>query len=76
MSKARTLADLLAASGPSGADGEDGEDGAAQNLSLLAAAPAHYYEIESSVTTIADIEGSATLTGYNFVSGDLVTDAP
>jgi hypothetical protein len=50
--------------------------GAVQNLSLLAAAPAHYYEIESSVTTIADIEGSATLTGYNFVSGDLVTDAP
>ena len=50
--------------------------GAAQNLSLLAVAPAHYYEIESSVTTIADIEGSAPLTGYNFVSGDLVTDAP
>ena len=50
--------------------------GAAQDLSLLATAPAHYYEIESSVTTIADIEGSAPLTGYNFVAGDLVTDTP
>jgi hypothetical protein len=50
--------------------------GAAQNLSLLAVAPAHYYEIESSVTAIADIEGSAPLTGYNFVAGDLVTDTP
>jgi len=50
--------------------------GAAQDLSLLAVAPTHYYEIETSVTTIADIEGSAPLTGYNFVTGDLVTDAP
>jgi len=50
--------------------------GATQDLSLLAVAPAHYYEIESSVTTIADIEGSAPLTGYNFVTGDLVTDTP
>jgi len=50
--------------------------GATQDLSLLATAPAHYYEIESSVTTIADIEGSAPLTGYNFVTGDLVTDTP
>lgn len=50
--------------------------GTAQNLSLLATAPTHYYEIESSVTTIADIEGSAPLTGYNFVTGDLVTDTP
>jgi hypothetical protein len=50
--------------------------GAAQDLSLLATAPANYYEIESSVTTIADIEGSAPLTGYNFVAGDLVTDTP
>ena len=50
--------------------------GAAQDLSLLAVAPANYYEIESSVTTIADIEGSAPLTGYNFVAGDLVTDTP
>ena len=50
--------------------------GVAQDLSLLAVAPTHYYEIETSVTTIADIEGSAPLTGYNFVTGDLVTDAP
>jgi len=50
--------------------------GATQDLSLLAVAPTHYYEIESSVTTIADIEGSAPLTGYNFVAGDLVTDTP
>ena len=50
--------------------------GTAQDLSLLATAPTHYYEIESSVTTIADIEGSAPLTGYNFVTGDLVTDTP
>ncbi len=50
--------------------------GAVQNLSLLTVAPTHYYEIESSVTTIADIEGSAPLTGYNFVAGDLVTDTP
>jgi hypothetical protein len=50
--------------------------GATQDLSLLATAPAHYYEIEASVTTIADIEGSAPLTGYNFVTGDLVTDTP
>ena len=50
--------------------------GATQDLSLLAVAPTHYYEIESSVTTIADIEGNAPLTGYNFVAGDLVTDTP
>jgi hypothetical protein len=50
--------------------------GATQDLSLLATTPAHYYEIEASVTTIADIEGSAPLTGYNFVAGDLVTDTP
>jgi hypothetical protein len=50
--------------------------GATQDLSDLTVAPTHYYEIESSVTTIADIEGSAPLTGYNFVAGDLVTDTP
>jgi hypothetical protein len=50
--------------------------GAVQNLSLLADAPSHYYEIESSVTTITDIEGSANLTGYNFAATDLVTDTP
>ena len=50
--------------------------GVVQDLSLLASAPDHYYEIETSVTTITDIEGSGDLTGYNFVSGDLVTDTP
>jgi hypothetical protein len=50
--------------------------GATQDLSDLAVAPAHYYEIETSVTSIADLEGSATLTGYNFASSDLVTDTP
>tara|TARA_R110002153_G_scaffold92442_3_gene224524 strand:- start:3646 stop:7491 length:3846 start_codon:yes stop_codon:yes gene_type:complete len=50
--------------------------GAVQDLSLLTTSPDHYYEIESSVTTIADIEGSADLTGYNFSNTDLVTDTP
>ncbi len=50
--------------------------GATQDLSLLAAAPAHYYEIENSITTISDKSGNADLTGYNFAAGDLVTDAP
>ena len=50
--------------------------GATQNLSLLITAPTHYYEIETSATTITDIEGSADLTGYNFVNANLVTDTP
>jgi hypothetical protein len=50
--------------------------GATQDLSQLATAPAHYYEIETSVTTITDIEGSADLTGYNFVASNLVTNTP
>ena len=50
--------------------------GATQNLSLLTNAPSHYYEIETSVTTITDIEGSADLTGYNFVNANLVTNTP
>jgi hypothetical protein len=50
--------------------------GATQDLSLLASAPAHYYEIGTSVTTITDSIGSANLTGYNFVSADLVSDTP
>ena len=50
--------------------------GATQDLSLLASAPDHYYEIESSTTTITDVTGSADLTGYNFTSTDLVTDTP
>jgi len=50
--------------------------GATQNLSLLTNAPSHYYEIETSVTTITDIEGNADLTGYNFVNANLVTNTP
>ena len=50
--------------------------GSTQNLSSLTTAPTHYYEIETSVTTITDIEGNADLTGYNFVGSDLVTDTP
>ena len=50
--------------------------GATQDLSLLATAPNHYYEIETSVTTITDIEGSADLTGYNFVGANVVNDVP
>ena len=50
--------------------------GATQNLSSLTTAPANYYEIETSVTTITDIEGNANLTGYNFSNTDLVTDTP
>ena len=50
--------------------------GATQDLSLLSTAPTHYYEIETSVTTITDIEGNADLTGYNFVSANLVTNTP
>jgi hypothetical protein len=50
--------------------------GATQNLSLLTSAPTNYYEIETSVTTVTDIEGNADLTGYNFSNTDLVTDTP
>ena len=50
--------------------------GATQDLSLLSTAPTHYYEIETSVTTITDIEGNADLTGYNFVSANLVNNTP
>jgi len=50
--------------------------GATQDLSLLSAPPVHYYEIETSVTSIPDLIGSADLTGYNFTSADLVTDTP
>jgi len=50
--------------------------GATQDLSLLATAPAYYYEIESSVTTVTDLTASADLVGYNFASADLVTDTP
>lgn len=50
--------------------------GATQDLSQLTEAPSHYYEIESSISTINDISGSANLTGYNFSNSDLVSDTP
>jgi hypothetical protein len=50
--------------------------GATQDLSQLASAPAHYYEIETGVITITDIAGSANLTGYNFIAANLVSDTP
>ena len=50
--------------------------GSTQDLSLLASAPSHYYEIESSVTTITDKIGSVDLTGYNFTASSLVSDVP
>ena len=50
--------------------------GNTQDLSLLTTPPDHYYEIESSVTTIQDLIGTAHLVGYNFVSSDLVNDVP
>ena len=50
--------------------------GATQDLSSLTSAPAHYYEIETGVTTITDIAGSANLTGYNFIAANLVSDTP
>jgi hypothetical protein len=50
--------------------------GATQDLSQLTSAPSHYYEVETSVTTISDLVGSANLTGYNFSNTDLVTDTP
>lgn len=50
--------------------------GATQDMSNLTTAPSHYYEIETSVTTVTDIEGNADLTGYNFVASNLVNDKP
>jgi len=50
--------------------------GTPHDLSELTSAPDHYYEIETSVTTITDVTGNAHLTGYNFTSSNLVTDAP
>lgn len=46
------------------------------DLRLLASPPAHYYEIENSVTSIPDLVGNANLTGYNFAEADLITDTP
>ena len=50
--------------------------GVTHDLSLLSSVPVHYYEIESSVTTISDLVGSADLTGYNFTSSNLISDVP
>ena len=50
--------------------------GATQDLSQLTSAPVHYYEMEASVTTIPDLIGNASLTGFNFSASDLVSDAP
>jgi len=50
--------------------------GATQDLSLLSSAPVHYYEMETSVTTISDISGNADLTGFNLSNSNLVTDTP
>jgi len=60
--------------------------GATQDISDLVAGsgsmntdylpPAHYYEIETSVTTIEDLAGTAHFVGYNFSSSDLKNDTP
>ena len=50
--------------------------GQTQDLSLLAEAPQHFYEMEDSVTTITDSIGGADLTGYGFTASDLVSDTP
>ena len=50
--------------------------GTLHDLNDLTEAPQHYYEIESSVTSVPDTTGSANLTGYNFAASDLVTDTP
>lgn len=50
--------------------------GQTQDLSLLAEAPQHFYEVEDSVTTITDSIGGADLTGYGFTASDLVSDTP
>jgi len=50
--------------------------GVAQDLTSFSTVPSHLYNVESSILTISDEIGNADLTGYNFVSGDLVTDAP
>ena len=50
--------------------------GTTQDLSLLTTAPDHYYDIESSTSTIQDLSGTAHFVGYNFDTADLVDDAP
>jgi len=61
-------------------------NGNTQDISLLVAGsgnmntnylpPDHYYEIETSVSSIQDLEGNAHFIGYNFLSSDLVNSAP
>ena len=50
--------------------------GATQDLSTLASAPAHIYELGSSISTISDSVGSADLTAFGFTAASIVTDAP
>lgn len=50
--------------------------GATMDLSTLTTAPDHYYEIETSTSSIQDLSGTAHFVGYNFTSSDLVNDAP
>ena len=50
--------------------------GATQDLSTLASAPAHIYELGSSISTISDLVGSADLTAFGFTAASIVTDAP
>ena len=46
------------------------------DLSTLAAPPAHYWEMQDSITTVPDQIGSADFGAYNFTNSDLVIDAP
>jgi len=50
--------------------------GTAQDLTLLSEAPAHYYELGDSITSITDLVGSANLVPFSFVASDMVTDSP
>jgi hypothetical protein len=50
--------------------------GSTQDLTGLSASPSHSFELGGSITTVTDEVGSADLTGYNFVSNDLVSDTP
>ena len=50
--------------------------GVTHDLSLLSSSPAHLYQPESSITTVTDSIGNADLTGFNFISSDLVSDTP
>jgi len=50
--------------------------GVVQDLTLLAAPPEHYYEVEGSITSILDQTGSAHLTAFGFIASDLASDSP